>query len=103
MNKGPEVYLKAETDSYIRKRASNSIMLWTDSMRIVSIEETKLISIKEHASLIIKKGVDSGGHAGIASDLKNGYSIYLGNEKKLNSFVVTAINHMIDDGEFIRQ
>ncbi len=103
LNKGPEVYLKAETDSYIEKRASNSIMLWTDSMRIVSIEETKLMSIKEHASLIIKKDLDSGGHAGIASDLKNGYSIYLGNEKKLNSFVVTAINHMIDDGEFIRQ
>jgi tRNA nucleotidyltransferase (CCA-adding enzyme) len=102
INKGPEVYLKAETDSYIKKRAGNSIMIWTDSMRIVSIEETKLISIKEHASLIIKKDVDSGGYTGIASDLKNGYSIYLGNEKKLNSFVVTAINQMIDDGEFIR-
>ena len=102
INRGPEVDLKAETDSYIKKRGGNSIMIWTDSMRIVSIEETKLISIKENASLIIKKDVDSGSHAGIASDLKNGYSIYLGNEKKLNSFVVTAINHMIDDGEFIR-
>jgi tRNA nucleotidyltransferase (CCA-adding enzyme) len=102
INRGPEVYLKAETDSYIKKRGGNSIMIWTDSMRIVSIEETKLISIKENASLIIKKDVDSGSHTGIASDLKNGYSIYLGNEKKLNSFVVTAINHMIDDGEFIR-
>lgn len=102
INRGPEVYLKAETDSYIKKRGGNSIMIWTDSMRIVSIEETKLISIKENASLIIKKDVDSGNHTGIASDLKNGFSIYLGNEKKLNSFVVTAINHMIDDGEFIR-
>ena len=102
INRGPEVYLKAETDSYIKKRGGNSIMIWTDSMRIVSIEETKLISIKENAGLIIKKDVESASHVGIASDLKNGYSIYLGNEKKLNSFVVTAINHMIDDGEFIR-
>jgi tRNA nucleotidyltransferase (CCA-adding enzyme) len=102
INRGPEVYLKAETDSYIKKRGGNSIMIWTDSMRIVSIEETKLISIKEIAGLIIKKDVESGSHVGIASDLKNGYSIYLGNEKKLNSFVETAINHMIDDGEFIR-
>jgi tRNA nucleotidyltransferase (CCA-adding enzyme) len=102
INKGPEVYLKAETDSYIKKRGGNSIMLWTDSMRIVSIEETQLISIKEHASQIIKKDLDSVRNVGVASDLKKGYSIYLGNEKTLNTFVVSAINHMIDDGEFIR-
>lgn len=102
VNKGPEVYLKSETDSYINKRGSNSIMIWTDNMRVVSIEETKLISIKEHANQLIKKDIESGSQTGITSDLKNGYSIYLGNEKKLNNFVVTAINHMIGDGEFIR-
>lgn len=102
VNKGPEVYLKSETDSYINKRGSNSIMIWTDNMRIVSIEETKLISIKEHANQIIKKDIDSGNQVGITSDLRSGYSIYLASEKKLNNFIVTAINHMINDGEFIR-
>jgi len=71
-------------------------------MRIQSIEETKMISIKEYANEIIKKEIESGSHVGITSDLRNGYSIYLGNEKKPDNFVVTAINHMIGDGEFIR-
>jgi hypothetical protein len=71
-------------------------------MRVVSIEETKLISIKEHANQIIKKDIDSGNQVGITSDLRSGYSIYLASEKKLNNFIVTAINHMINDGEFIR-
>jgi tRNA nucleotidyltransferase (CCA-adding enzyme) len=103
VNNGPEVYLKSETDSYINKRGRNSIMTWTDGMRIVSIEETQLISIKEHVNLILKKDIDTGNQVGITSDLRNGYSIYIGNEKKLNNFVLAAINHMISDGEFIRQ
>jgi tRNA nucleotidyltransferase (CCA-adding enzyme) len=102
VNRGPEVYLKTETDAYVNKRGGNSIMMWTDGMRIQSIEETKLVSIKEYANEIIKKDIKSGSQTGITSDFKNGYSIYLGNEKKPNDFVVTAINHMISDGEFIK-
>ena len=102
LNRGPEVYLKTETDAYVNKRGGNSIMMWTDGMRIQSIEETKLVSIKEYANEIIKKDIKSGSQTGITSDFKNGYSIYLGNEKKPNDFVVTAINHMISDGEFIK-
>ncbi|HYY86961.1 MAG TPA: CCA tRNA nucleotidyltransferase [Nitrososphaeraceae archaeon] len=102
VNRGPEVYLKSETDAYIKKRGDKSIMMWTDGMRIQSIEETKSISIKQYANEIIKKDIQTGSRTGITLDLKNGYLIYLGNEKKRNNFVVTAINHMIGDGEFIR-
>ena len=102
VNRGPEVYLKTETDAYIKKRGGNSIMMWTDGMRIQSIEETKMISIKQYANEIIKKDIQSRTQTRITSDFKNGYSIYLGNEKKLSDYVVTAINNMIGDGEFIR-
>ena len=101
-NIGPEVYLKTETEAYMKKRGSNSIMMWTDGMRIQSVEQTKMISIKQYADEIIKKDIKFGSQTGIISDLKNGYSIYLGNEKKPNDFVLTAINNMISDGEFIR-
>ena len=77
-------------------------MLWADSNRIVSIEGTKNMSIKEHANRIIQNDIDSGSHGGITSDLKS-YSIYLGNERKLSNFVSTAISHMVHDGEFIGQ
>jgi tRNA nucleotidyltransferase (CCA-adding enzyme) len=102
VNRGPEVYLKTETDSYIKKRGDSSIIMWTDNMRIQSIEETKITSIKQYANEIIKKDIQSASQVGITSDLKNGYSIYLGNEKKSDDFVATAINHMIADGESIR-
>lgn len=103
VNRGPQIYLRTETDSFINKRGKKSIILWTDSDRIVSIEGTENMSIKEHASRIIQNDIDSGNYAGIMSDLKKRYSIYLGNERKLSNFVSTAISHMVHDGEFIRQ
>lgn len=103
LNVGPKIFLKNETDSYIKKRGKKSIMTWTDDMTIVSIEERDKISIKEHANQIIQNDLESGNPIGISLDLKNGYSIYIGNEKKLSSFISSAINHMVRDGEFIRQ
>jgi len=99
---GPEIFRKDETNSFIKKRGKSSIMLWTDDMRIVSIEERKKTSIKEHASQIIQKDIESGSHTGATLDLSNGYSIYLGNERKLSGFISTAIDFMVRDGEFIK-
>jgi tRNA nucleotidyltransferase (CCA-adding enzyme) len=103
LNVGPKIFLKNETDSYIKKRGKKSIMTWSDDMTIVSIEERDKMSIKEHANQIIQNDLESGNPIGISLDLKNGYSIYIGNEKKLSSFISSAINHMVRDGEFIRQ
>jgi tRNA nucleotidyltransferase (CCA-adding enzyme) len=103
LNVGPKVFLKNETDSFIQKRVKKSIMTWTDDMRIVSIEGRKNTSIKEHTSQIIQKDIESGSRTGISLDFKNGYSIYLGNERKLSIFISNAIDHMVRDGEFIRQ
>jgi tRNA nucleotidyltransferase (CCA-adding enzyme) len=102
VNDGPEIFLVAESDAFIKKRKSKSIMMWTQGMRIMSIEETKKRPIKEHTSLIIEKDIKSGAKTGVALDLSKGYSIYLANERELNSFVSTAITHMVRDGEFIR-
>jgi hypothetical protein len=102
VNDGPEIFLRAETDAFIKKRKSKSIIMYTQNMRIMSIEQTKTRSIKEHTNLIIEKDITSGAKTGIALDLSKGYSIYLANEKVLNSFVFAAINHMVRDGEFIR-
>lgn len=102
LNVGPKIFLKKETDSFIKKRAEKSIMTWTDDMTIVSIEEREKTSIKEHTNQIIQNDIESGKPIGISLDLKNGYSIYIGNEKKLSSFISNAINQMVRDGEFIR-
>jgi tRNA nucleotidyltransferase (CCA-adding enzyme) len=103
LNVGPKVFLQKETDSFIKKRVSKSIMTWTDDMRIVSINDRKNTSIKKHTSQIIQNDIESGNHTGISLDLKNGYSIYFGNERKrLSIFIVSAIDHMVCDGEFIR-
>ena len=102
LNVGPKIFLKNETDSFIKKRGEKSIMIWTDDMTIVSIEEREKTSIKEHTKQIIQNDIESGKPIGISLDLKNGYSIYIGNEKKLSSFISNAINQMVRDGEFIR-
>ena len=102
VNDGPEIFRRAETDAFIKKRKSKSIMMYTQNMRIMSVEEPKKRPIKEHINFIIEKDIKSGAKTGIALDLSKGYSIYLANEKVLNSFVSGAINHMVRDGEFIR-
>jgi tRNA nucleotidyltransferase (CCA-adding enzyme) len=102
LNVGPKIFLKNETDSFIKKRGEKSIMIWTEDMTIVSIEEREKTSIKEHTKQIIQNDIESGKPIGISLDFKNGYSIYIGNEKKLSSFIYSAINHMVRDGEFIR-
>ena len=102
VNDGPEIFLGAETDAFIKKRKSKSIIMCTEGIRIMSIEETEKRPIKEHTSAIIEKDIKSGAKTGIALDLSKGYSIYLANERVLNSFVSTAINHMVRDGDFIR-
>ena len=102
VNDGPEIFLGAETDAFIKKRKSKSIIMCTEGMRIMSIEETEKRPIKEHTIAIIEKDIKSGAKTGIALDLSKGYSVYLANERVLNSFVSTAINHMVRDGEFIR-
>lgn len=76
--------------------------MYTQNTRIMSVEKTKKRHIKEHTNLIIEKDIKSGAKTGIALDLSKGYSIYLANEKIMNSFVSAAINHMVRDGEFIR-
>ena len=68
VNDGPEIFLGAESDAFIKKRKSKSIMMWTQGMRIMSIEETKKRPIKEHTSLIIEKDIKSGAKTGIALD-----------------------------------
>ncbi len=103
LNLGPEIFRKNETNSFIKKRGKSSIMLWTDDVRIVSIEERKKTSIKEHASQIILKDIESGSRKGATLDLSNGISVYLGNERKLSGFISTAIDFMVRDGEFIKQ
>lgn len=103
LNLGPEIFRKNETNSFIKKRGKGSIMLWTDDMRIVCIEERKKTSIKEHASQIILKDIESGSRKGATLDLSNGISVYLGNERKLSGFISTAIDFMVRDGEFIKQ
>jgi tRNA nucleotidyltransferase (CCA-adding enzyme) len=103
LNVGPKIFLKNETDSYIKKRGEKSLMTWTDDMTIVSIEGREKTSIKEHTDQIIQNDIESGKPIGISLDLKNGYSIYIGEEKKLSSFISSAINQMVRDGEFIRQ
>ena len=103
LNLGPKIFLKSETDSFIKKRIKKSIMIWADDMRIVSIEQRKMTSIKQYARQIIQYDIDSGSHNGISLDLKNGYSIYMANERKLSSFIYSAIDQMVSNGEFISQ
>lgn len=103
LNSGPKIFLKSETDSFIKKRIKKSIMIWTDDMRIVSIEQRKMTSIKQYASQIIQNDIDSGSQNGISLDLKNGYSIYMANERKLSRFIYSAIDQMVSNGEFFSQ
>jgi tRNA nucleotidyltransferase (CCA-adding enzyme) len=102
LNLGPEIFRKSETNSFTKKRGKTSLLIWPDNMRIVSLEERKETAIKAHVTQIIEKDIESSNPTGVTLDLRDGYSVYLGNERKLDMFVSSAIDFMIRDGEFIK-
>jgi hypothetical protein len=73
-------------------------------MRVVTIAERNNLSAKEYLSKLLSGNVSNVGiNKDIIEDLRTGFDVYHGTERKLNRFIKSALSRLIlNDGRIIK-
>lgn len=104
LNVGPEVFRKHDTERFIEKKMNKLIPFWINgNMRVVTISERNNLSAKEYLSeLLVGNATNVGINKDIIEDLRRGFDVYRGTERKLNRFIKSALSRLIlNDGRII--
>jgi tRNA nucleotidyltransferase (CCA-adding enzyme) len=105
LNVGPEVFRKHDTERFIEKKMNKLIPFWINgNMRVVTISERNNLSAKEYLSeLLLGNATNVGINKDIIEDLRSGFDVYRGTERKLNRFIKSALSRLIlNDGRIIK-
>ncbi|MDQ5869165.1 MAG: CCA tRNA nucleotidyltransferase [Thermoproteota archaeon] len=105
LNVGPEVFRKHDTERFIEKKMNKLIPFWINgNMRVVTISERNNLSAKEYLSeLLLGNATNVGINKDIIEDLRRGFDVYRGTERKLNRFIKSALSRLIlNDGRIIK-
>jgi tRNA nucleotidyltransferase (CCA-adding enzyme) len=105
LNVGPEVFRKRDTETFIEKKMNKLTPFWINgNMRVVTISERNNLSAKEYLSELLSGNVSNVGiNKDIIEDLRTGFDIYRGTERKLNRFIKSALSRLIlNDGRIIK-
>ena len=105
LNVGPEVFRKRDTETFIEKKMKKLTPFWINgNMRVVTISERNNLSAKEYLSELLSGNVSNVGiNKDIIDDLRTGFDVYRGTERKLNRFIKSALSRLIlNDGRIIK-
>ena len=105
LNVGPEVLRKRDTETFIERKMNKLIPFWINgNMRVVTISERNNLSAKEYLSELLSGNVSNVGiNKDIIEDIRTGFDVYRGTERKLNRFIKSALSRLIlNDGRIIK-
>jgi len=105
LNVGPEVLRKRDTEIFIERKLDKLIPFWINgNMRVVTISERNNLSAKEYLSELLSGNVSNVGiNKDITEDIRMGFDVYGGTERKFNRFIKSALSRLIlNDGRIIR-
>ena len=105
LNVGPEIFRMRDTETFIEKKMHKLTPFWINgNMRVVTIAERNNLSAKEYLSELLSGNVSNVGiNKDIIEDLRTGFDIYRGTERKLNRFIKSALSRLIlNDGRIIK-
>jgi tRNA nucleotidyltransferase (CCA-adding enzyme) len=105
LNVGPEVFRKRDTETFIERKMNKLTPFWINgNMRVVTISERNNLSAKEYLSELLSGNVSNVGiNKDIIEDLRTGFDVYRGTERKLNKFIKSALSRLIlNDGRIIK-
>jgi tRNA nucleotidyltransferase (CCA-adding enzyme) len=92
LKKGPEIFRRDDTNAFLGKRSHDSILFWIDNrMNIFSINEAPSMTASECIREILEDDI-RGNAKGVSADLASGFEVYMGNDRELSNFVLTAFN-----------
>jgi tRNA nucleotidyltransferase (CCA-adding enzyme) len=105
LNVGPEIFRMRDTETFIEKKMHKLTPFWINgNMRVVTIAERNNLSAKEYLSKLLSGNVSNVGiNKDIIEDLRTGFDVYRGTERKLNRFIKSALSRLIlNDGRIIK-
>ena len=105
LNVGPEIFRMRDTETFIEKKMHKLTPFWINgNMRVVTIAERNNLSAKEYLSKLLSGNVSNVGiNKDIIEDLRTGFDVYHGTERKLNRFIKSALSRLIlNDGRIIK-
>lgn len=105
LNVGPKIFRMRDTETFIEKKMHKLTPFWINgNMRVVTISERNNLSAKEYLSKLLSGNVSNVGiNKDIIEDLRTGFDVYHGTERKLNRFIKSALSRLIlNDGRIIK-
>ena len=97
VKKGPDIFRRNETSTFLNKRSHDSILFWTDDrMNIFTLNKGSNMTAKECMKQLLLEDMRLN-TKGVSNDFASGFEVYMGNEKELNRFVLTAFD-MLNKG-----
>lgn len=105
LNVGPEIFRMRDTETFIEKKMHKLTPFWINgNMRVVTISERNNLFAKEYLSKLLSGNVSNVGiNKDIIEDLRTGFDVYRGTERKLNRFIKSALSRLIlNDGRIIK-
>ena len=98
--KGPEIFRRKDTASFLSSRKSKPLAIWVDrEMRIAMLIERKATDARNFAKSLL---LDNHGNSGISKDLIAGkLQIYSGTDRKIKGMVKEAIGEIVSTERLI--
>jgi hypothetical protein len=99
--KGPEIFRKKDTASFLSNRKSKPLATWMDrEMRIAMLIERKATDARKFTESLL---LDHDQNSGISKDLiaKNKLQIYSGSDRKIEGLAEKAIEEIISTERLI--
>lgn len=97
VKRGPDIFRRNETSTFLNKRSHDSILFWTDDrMNIFTLNKGSNMTAKECMKQLLLEDMRLN-TKGVSIDFASGFEVYMGNEKELNRFVLTAFD-MLNKG-----
>jgi tRNA nucleotidyltransferase (CCA-adding enzyme) len=100
IRKGPDVFMKKESENYIAKNSKKSQIMWVDNTgKILSLQERPYHNAKTFLQYLLKKNLsDSGIPSGLVNDIKREFKILNGKQTTSKSIKKALLELITTDG-----
>lgn len=100
IRKGPDVFMKKESENYIAKNLKKSQVMWVnDAGKILSLQESAYHDARVFLQYLLKKNLlTSGIPSGLVKDIKHGFKILNGKQTTSKSIKMALLELITTDG-----
>jgi tRNA nucleotidyltransferase (CCA-adding enzyme) len=100
IRKGPDVFMRKESENYIAKNSKKSQVMWVnDAGKILSLQESEFHNAKTFLQYLLKKNLPASGiPSGLVKDIKHDFKILSGRQATSKSIKKALLELITTDG-----